>query len=170
MKVYFSAPQNTSYQREYVQARVEELRAEGFEVYLASDKYINHQPAFEVTAEMNGKPLYSDKDGGGRLEKSHFAQEVFAENYAKLVEADVLVALLDGSQVDDRVACEIGIFYGLSLYNPGERRILGFASDARCLRRSDSTFGVNIFTVGTLEEIGNVFDDFDGLVSYLKDL
>ena len=76
--------------------------------------------------------------------------------------------LLDGSQVDDRVACEIGIFYGLMLEDKQKKGILGFATDARCLRRRDTTYGVNIFTVGTLEEVGRVYEDFDKLVAELK--
>ena len=168
MKVYFSAPQNTPYQRDYVQARIEELRAAGFEVFLANNKFINHQPAFEVSAEVDGKPLYSDKSESGRLAKSTFAYEVFSENYVQLAQADALVALLDGSQVDDRVACEIGIFYGLMRDDPEKKGILGFASDARCLRSKDSTYGVNIFTMGTLEEVGKTFDDFNKLVNELK--
>jgi hypothetical protein len=92
------------------------------------------------------------------------------ENYTRLVEANVLVALLDGSQVDDRVACEIGIFYSLSRKDASKKAIFGFATDARCLRRKDSTYGVNIFTLGTLEEIGKVVEDFDQVLGELEKL
>ncbi len=168
MKIYFSAPLNTPYQREYVNALVETLRKEGFEVYLGNDQYIDYQSAFEEPAQADDKPLYADKDESGKLTKSDFAREVFTENYNELAQTDALVALLDGSQVDDRVACEIGVFYGLMRDDPEKKGILGFATDVRCLRRRDSTYGVNIFTVGTLEEVGKVFEDFDELMGKLK--
>jgi nucleoside 2-deoxyribosyltransferase len=170
MKIYFTAPQNTPYQREYVQACVQQLLDAGHEVALASDKYINHQPAFEVTLEANGEKLYSDQSQAGRLAKSAFAAEVFQENYALLAEADAVLALLDGSQVDDRVACEIGIFYGLMRENPDKKGIIGLATDARCLRRRDSTYGVNIFTVGTLEEVGRVVESIADVIEAMKSL
>lgn len=98
------------------------------------------------------------------------AGKVFLGNFLKLKEADVLVALLDGSQVDDRVACEIGLFYGLMLKDATKKGILGLETDARCLRRRDSAYAVNIFTIGTLEEAGSVFEDMKTLISELKQL
>lgn len=168
MKIYFAAPQNTPYQRDYVQSCVKELEAAGHEVALAADRYIDHQPAFEVALEADGEKLYSDQSKAGRLAKSPFAAEVFQANYAQLASADALVALLDGSQVDDRVACEIGIFYGLMREDPTKFGIIGLATDARCLRRRDTTYGVNIFTVGTLEEVGHVVENIEDVIEDLK--
>ena len=170
MKVYFAAPQNTPYQRDYVQACTRQLESAGHEVFLAADQYLNHQPAFEVTLEADGEKLYSDQSQAGRLAKSIFAAEVFKDNYALLAGADALVALLDGSQVDDRVACEIGIFYGLMRENPAKRGIIGLATDARGLRRRDSTYGVNIFTLGTLEEVGRVVESIEDVIEALRSL
>ena len=169
MKIYFAAPQNTPYQREYVQSCVQQLQDAGHAVALAADPYLNHQPAFEVALEANGEKLYSDQSQAGRLAKSAFAAEVFQANYAQLAGADALVALLDGSQVDDRVACEIGIFYGLMREDPTRHGIIGLATDARCLRRRDSTYGVNIFTLGTLEEVGHVVESIENVVEALKE-
>ena len=168
MKIYFAAPQNTPYQRDYVQSCVQQLQDAGYEVFLAADRYIDHQPAFEVALEADGEKLYSDQSQAGRLAKSAFAAEVFQANFAQLAIADALVALLDGSQVDDRVACEIGIFYGLRRQNTAKFGIIGLATDARCLRRRDSTYGVNIFTVGTLEEVGHVVETIEDVIEALK--
>ena len=161
MKIYFAAPHNTPHERAYVLECAGKMRQAGFDVYVGEDAYINHQPAFEVTADVDGKAIYSDENKATRLAKSPFAREVFLTNYAHLAEANLLVALLDGSQVNDRVATEIGIFYSLSLKDASKKGILGFATDARCLRRKDTSYGVNIFTLGTLEEIGKVVEDFD---------
>ena len=104
MKIYFAAPLNTPHERAYVRECAEKMRQTGFDVYVGEDAYIDHQPAFEVTADVDGKAIYSDENKAVRLAKSPFAREVFLTNYAQLAEANLLVALLDGSQVNDRVA------------------------------------------------------------------
>ena len=167
MKIYFSATQNTPYQRAFVDNCIELLGNSGFEVFLATDPYISNQSAFEQTMEKDSIPLKSDETKFGKIKKNAFANQVFTENYAKLAEADVLIALLDGSQVDDRVACEIGIFYGLMRSDLAKKGILGLATDARCLRRHDSTYGINIFTLGTLEEVGKVEENLNSVVEIL---
>ncbi len=111
--------------------------------------------------------MISDETKSGKVEKNTYAHQVFTENYARLAESDALIALLDGSQVDDRVACEIGIFYGLMRLDPTKKGILGLATDARCLRRCDSTFGINIFTLGALEEVGKVEKDLESVIEIL---
>ena len=168
MKIYFTATQNTPYQRTFVDNCVELLGNSGFKVFLATDPYISNQSAFEQTMEKDGTPVTSDETNFGKIEKNPFANQVFTENYAKLAEANVLIALLDGSQVDDRVACEIGIFYGLMRSDPAKKGILGLATDARCLRRHDSTYGINIFTLGTLEEVGKVEENLNSAVEILN--
>ena len=168
MIIYFSAPQNTPYQSAFVAQCADKLRAAGFTVHLAADKFLHHQPAFEDAASTEDKALYGHGGKNGILLKSQFARTVFRENYHRLAGAQALVALLDGSQVDDRTACEIGLFYGLMRYDETKKGILGYATDARCLRRRDTTYGVNIFTLGTLEEVGVVLEDFDQVVQTLK--
>lgn len=168
MKIYFSAPQNTPYQRAFVDNCVAMLGNSGFEINLAADSYISNQSAFEQTSERNGKLLISDETNSGRMIKNSFAQHVFTEADKKLAQADALIALLDGSQVDDRTACEIGIFFGLMHTDPSKKGILGLATDARCLRRRDSTYGINIFTLGTLEEVGTVFEDIKLIIDRLN--
>ena len=167
MKVYFSAPQNTPYQRDFVNSCTALLGNSGFNVFLATDPYINYPLAFEQTRESNGEPVISDETNPGRLKKNTFANQVFARNFAELSGSDILIALLDGSQVDDRVACEIGIFYGLMRTDPTKRGILGLATDIRSLRRCNSNYGINIFTLGTLEEVGEVKENLDGIIERL---
>lgn len=55
-------------------------------------------------------------------------EEIFRRCRAALDEADLLVALLDGPQVDDGTAWEIGYFHAA---RPGTARILGVRTDFR---------------------------------------
>lgn len=168
MNVYFTAPQNTPYQTSFVQSCTEKLRNAGFNIFLTSDSFITDQSAFEQRRKGDSDPLKSDENRMGLLEKSPYAKEVFLENFQGLAQSDTLIALLDGSQVDDRVACEIGIFYGLMRSDASKKGIIGLATDFRCLRRRDSTYGINIFTLGTLEEVGEVVEDVDAVIGLLK--
>jgi len=54
-------------------------------------------------------------------------QEVFHHCKSNLDQADLLVALLDGSQVDDGTAWEIGYFFSTK----GRSRIIGIRTDFR---------------------------------------
>jgi hypothetical protein len=167
MKIYFSAPQNTPYQHAFIDNCVAVLGNSGFDVFLATDPFINNQFAFKQIREIDDKLMTSDGTNSGKMKKNSFAHQVFTENYKALAEADALIALLDGSQVDDRVACEVGIFYGLMRNDLSKKGILGLATDSRCLRRRESTYGINIFTLGTLEEVGTVFEDLISIIDYL---
>jgi nucleoside 2-deoxyribosyltransferase len=79
-----------------------------------------------------------------------------------------VVALLDGTQVDDGTACEIGIFYGLLREDPYKKGIAGFMTDSRGLRRIEHGYGLNLFVLGVIEECGKVFSDFEDVVDQLK--
>jgi nucleoside 2-deoxyribosyltransferase len=163
-------PSKHALRKAFVQECAERMRQGGNEVFVGSDKYLAYQPAFETRTSGDSEPISSDELNNGKLSKSKYAREVFSDNFARLVEADLLIVLLDGSQVDDRIACEIGIFYSLSQSAKSKKSILGFATDVRCLRRRDSTFGINIFTLGTLEEIGKVVEGFDQVLVELRKL
>ena len=52
-------------------------------------------------------------------------KEIFETNIAALNEADIMVALLDGPQVDDGTAWEVGYFFSQ------KKKILGIRTDFR---------------------------------------
>jgi hypothetical protein len=95
-------------------------------------------------------------------------EEIFRTDYEGLSTSDVVLALLDGTQVDDGTACEIGIFYGLLREDPSKKGIIGFTTDFRGLRRSDHGYGVNLFVWGVLEECGVMLGDFDAVIEQLR--
>ena len=92
-------------------------------------------------------------------------QEVFGTDYAELENANILVALLDGTQIDDATAMELGIFYGLGLADPSKKGIIGLITDVRGLRWRDNGFGSNHFPVGMIEYSGIITDSFDDALS-----
>ena len=93
---------------------------------------------------------------------------VFEKDYAGLSGSNAVVALLDGTQVDDGTACEIGIFYGLLRKDPSKKGVVGFMTDFRGVRRADQGYGINFFVLGVIEECGKICTDFDDVLSQLK--
>ena len=81
-----------------------------------------------------------------------------------LVSSNVLVALLDGTQIDDATALELGLFYGVALKDPSKKGSIGLITDARGLRWRDNGFGCNHFPVGLLEYSGGICASFDDVI------
>jgi nucleoside 2-deoxyribosyltransferase len=79
-----------------------------------------------------------------------------------LDEADWLVALLDGPQVDDGTAWEIGYFYHA---NAGGERIIAIRTDARC---AGETSGVPVNTL-IAASCGMIVRSVDELLEHLTE-
>jgi nucleoside 2-deoxyribosyltransferase len=84
--------------------------------------------------------------------------DIFKANLQALKECDIMVALLDGPQVDDGTAWEIGYFYAL------ERVILGVRTDLRRAGEAPES-KVNAMIENSCTAI---VEDLDGLVSELS--
>ncbi|HOU70329.1 MAG TPA: nucleoside 2-deoxyribosyltransferase [Methanothrix sp.] len=60
-------------------------------------------------------------------------REIFQANLRALEEADIMVALLDGTQVDDGTAWEVGWFFSQG------KKVLGLRTDLRRAGEADSS-------------------------------
>jgi nucleoside 2-deoxyribosyltransferase len=90
------------------------------------------------------------------------ASEILRICASGLDEADLLVALLDGAQVDDGTAWEIGYFYHA---NAGGERIIAIRTDTRC---AGETNGVPVNTL-IAESCGVIVRSVDELLQHLAD-
>ena len=90
------------------------------------------------------------------------ASEILRICASGLDEADLLVALLDGTQVDDGTAWEIGYFYHA---NAGGERIIAIRTDTRCAGETDDV------PVNTLiaESCGVIVRSVDELLQHLTE-
>lgn len=83
----------------------------------------------------NGVEVFSPWERCSGLQS---AREIFAANSRGLEEADLVVAVLNGSQVDDGTAWEIGRFFQLK----GASRVIGLLTDIR--QRTEAGEPVNV--------------------------
>lgn len=159
LKIYFAGPMFVPYERTYIAECAARLRAEGFEVFVPHEQ-MNKRPA-----EENQRFMAMDE-----ISKAVY---VYDTDFAGLQWANVVVALLDGTQVDDGTATEIGIFAEMIRSNPGDKKVIfGFATDMRVFSDEfkGEGKGLNYFTVGTIYKYGTVCKSFDEVVARLKGL
>jgi hypothetical protein len=127
MRVYLAGSIFTPYEREFLDDCAARLRADGFDVFVPHEQ--KDLVGVDVTAEA-----------------------VFAADAGGVVDADAVLAVLDGPSVDDGTACEIGMFHALMKSDPSKKGIVGLLTDIRGMR-GEST-GVNLFVQGAIEDVG----------------
>ena len=144
MRVYLAGPLFTPYEREFLDACAARLRESGFDVF------VPHEQALALGKDVT-------------------AAAIFAKDLEGLAAADAVFALLDGSQVDDGTACEIGLFYGLMQSEPEKKGIVGLLTDLRSLRLEEG-HGLNLFVEGCIEAVGEVVTSLDDALTALERL
>ena len=112
MRVYLAGPLFTPYERRYLDECAARLRERGFEVFVPHE----HALALGNTT----------------------AAEIFAKDVEGLAGAEAVLALLDGPQVDDGTACEVGLFYALMQSDPmlALKILQVLAAEVRSARRA----------------------------------
>jgi len=141
MRIYFAGPLYTPYERGYIDACATRLRDEDFEVFV---------PHEHALAAIDGVAPAG----------------IFAKDWAGIVAADVMLALLDGPAIDDGVACEIGIFHGLMQSDSRRRVVVGLLTDMRGMRGGQD---VNPFVRGCIEAGGgSIVHSLDEALALLR--
>ncbi|MDX9952632.1 MAG: nucleoside 2-deoxyribosyltransferase [Anaerolineae bacterium] len=138
MKIYVAGPTFTPHAREFLLSHIRHFREHGFDAMGAPDLLATTP------------------------------QALFDEKETALRKADALVVILDGAQVDDGVACQLGLFYGLMLQDPTKKGIVGLLSDERGLRKSAHGFGLNLFVRGVLENRGKICTHIEDVLKQLE--
>ena len=141
MLVYLAGSIFTPYERAFLDDCAARLRAEGFDVFVPHEQ----------------------KDLGG---VDVTAEAVFAADAGGVMDADAVLAVLDGPSVDDGTACEIGLFHGLKQGDPVRKGVVGLLTDLRAERRGD--FAINLFVRGCIDASGGaVVDSLDDALAIL---
>lgn len=146
MKIYLAGPLFSPSQRDFLDAAARSFREAGFECF------VPHQESDRIA--------------------SISARSIFDLDYrAGLQTANALVAWLDGPEVDDGTACEIGLFFGLMQQGAAWRKgILGLVTDLRLQRRREllEHGGLNLFVAGTIESAGAICWSLEEVLARLR--
>lgn len=139
MNIFLTGISATPYAREYLSKFAATLRKKGYQVF------VPHEGPEPAQTEPWSENRY-DYD----LTWNH------------LKEAEVMVAVLDGYNVDDAVAAQIGMFYTLAHLTNRSKRIIGVLHDTRVAGWS-WTAGDRALTPqirGCIREFGEVVPNF----------
>lgn len=187
MKIYFAGPLFTPYVRQFISEHARILREHGIDPFVPHESF-----KIEVTPDMaevlvaqrvmtrtelalpNAPDVVAERMRQGKISREQLGlppntpERIFDVDYGGIASANALVVLLDGTQVDDGTACEIGIFYGLMRDDPTKKGIAGWMTDFRGTRKAGHGYGLNLFVLGVIEECGKVFTDFEDVVRQLE--
>ncbi len=187
MKIYFAGPLFTPYVRAFISTHAQILRENGIDPFVPHERFNSMIRPERVEALVEQGAIRPEEYGGqfnaeavmelvrkGRLTREQLGlppispQVIFEKDYEGLAAANAVVALLDGTQVDDGTACELGIFQTLAITDPTKKGIIGFVTDSRGISKRMRGYGVNMYVLGTILESGLIFDDFHQVVAQLK--
>ncbi|HUT15334.1 MAG TPA: nucleoside 2-deoxyribosyltransferase [Anaerolineae bacterium] len=187
MKIYFAGPLFTPYVRDFISQHAQILRDNGIDPFVPHESF-KPEVSPEILESLVQKGLITqealEKQSAtdlvltlvrkGRVKREELGlppvtpEVIFEKDMVGVASANAVVALLDGTQVDDGTACEIGIFCGLMRTDPAKKGIIGFMTDSRGLRRADHSHGINLFVLGAIEECGMILDDFQDVIKQLQ--
>ena len=113
MKIYFAGPLFSEAERDWIRSTINKITS------LAAQRGMKTEIIFPYDLITQ-----DEIDRLGEQANS----EIFSRCKAHLDDADLMIALLDGSQVDDGTAWEIGYFYAKK---SSEQKIIGIRTDFR---------------------------------------
>lgn len=153
-------------------------------VYLANglfseaDRMYNSHIAKLLRENIEHIDLYVPQENGEINDKNAYADSIMIAkaDTDRLKESDILVAVIDGIEIDAGVASEIGVFYML------EKPIIAIYTDVRQQGRDnkrkiqalieDGTENQfmyrNLYTIGLIKERGKIVDNTNDLVKEVK--
>lgn len=149
-------------------------------LFSIGDRYVNELLARELRAAIPEIELYVPQENGAINDKNAYADSlaIAAADLNSLKESDILIAVIDGVEIDSGVAAEIGAF---SMLN---RPIVALFSDVRQQGRTnakkidalvaDGTENQfiyrNLFVVGLIKQNGVIASTVREVVEQVKKL
>jgi hypothetical protein len=155
-RIYFAGPLFTSYERAFIDECAVKLRAEGFEVFIPHEGFMDRTAA--------------EKEQFEQLDDRDKALTVFVNDYEALCWANVLIVMIDGPQIDDGSAVEIGIFCEQMLSGKDKKGIFGLSSDMRVGPHAlpGEMKQLNFFAAGAIYRAGDIHSRIDEIIERLK--
>ena len=139
------------------------------------------EPEFEWTADLAERiraeagldELYVPQENGEINDKKNNDAiindiAIYDADAAELRSSDVLIASLDGVEIDSGVAWEIGYFSALCEQGDRPRKIIGILTDMRQDGTGDNHLYRNLLVVGAVNKFGALVRTKDQVVEEIK--
>lgn len=145
MKVYCAGPLFTPPEREFMSACGKALRERGI------DPFVPHEsPREEIPNDTRSRQ-----------------KRCFDKDFGAISTSQAMLAVLNGTEVDDGTAAEIGIFYALMQSDPSKKGIAALQQDWRTQGSPGEGKGLNAFVHGCLLKVGMVFHSLEEAVEQI---
>jgi nucleoside 2-deoxyribosyltransferase len=148
MRIYFAGPLFCQAERAFNLQLTEKLEAAGYTVFLPQ------RDGVEIS-----KPPYNE------MPNDELRQTIFRVDRDKLLEADVLLFVLDGRVPDEGACVELGIAYGQKYLLQRDKLLIGLHTDMRGAFVFPGA-KLNAMIHGALDDIT---DNEDGLMTALEE-
>lgn len=135
--------------------------------------------AHQIRCLMPEMDLYVPQENGEINDKqandaSITAESIYKADRDRLLSSDILIAYIDGVEIDAGVACEIGLFSGLieteKLHEDPKRTIIGLYTDSRQHGTGDNHMYKNQFVVGAIKQNGTIVSSLTELLLTLQEM
>ena len=188
MKIYFAGPLFTPYERDYISKSAKVLREHGLDPFVPHESFkapvppevveqlvqrgliareqLQKQPAIELVRELVMAGTIGSKELGVEIKAP--PKSCFDNDFGAISEAKAMLAIINGTEVDDGTATEIGIFYALKQRDPTKKGVVALHEDWRTLDRPGEGKGLNSFVLGCILAMGKVVYKLDDAIDQLK--
>lgn len=157
-------------------------------LFSKADQMFNAHLAGEVRKALPEISLYVPQENEAINAKDGYADSltIYSGDNAYLDQSDLMIAVLDGAEIDSGVAAEVGRFTTLrelemSEHGKASRNIVALYTDVRQMGRDNELkikamkedptenqfFYRNLYVIGAIKKHGKIFSSVEELVSYL---
>ena len=133
-------------------------------IYVAGPLFTEAERAFNLVLaralETAGHEVYLPQRDTAPTSDAERTTTIFYANLAALRNAEAVVAVCDGAQVDDGTAWEIGYAYGRNV------QVFGLRTDVRIVQRSDEP--INLMILESLSELSPTIEQIVHTIRYAE--
>lgn len=154
-------------------------------LFSEADQLYNRHIAAEIRNNFQSIDLYVPQENAALNDKSGYANslDIFKGDNFYLDSADLMIAVIDGVEIDSGVAVEIGRFVTLKEFDKSKNRhIFGIYSDIRQQGRTNSKkidaliadgsenqfMYRNLYVIGSIKANGFLVSSLDELIEKMK--
>lgn len=145
IKVYFAGPLFTTYEREWIKQTANVLRSQGFDPFVPTENPFHPEDYPEISRQ----------------------KLCFNMDFRGIADANAMLVNLNGYEVDDGTATEIGVFYAQQKTDPAKKGIVAYHDDWRAQSGGDGK-GLNLFLRGCIEDAGFITGDMNDAIEQFK--
>lgn len=128
-------------------------------LFTQADRSFNLHSAEKL--RQAGYEVFLPQEATVNKDKAPSAKEIFRIDTSAILNSSLMVACLDQETIDSGVACEIGIGFAFNI------PIVGLYTDIRQFRSGPGRMYKNLYTIGAVENVGEIVTNVDDLICSL---